>query len=157
MEYLVTLETVGPPKTWGWRTILFFTPAIAQNSIMGAIQIAKIKNKSFKNKAQGNIFCLKNKKTTLSKSILLLQRFKNPEIAWSFLSKNLLFYASDRKKTKSTELFWLNCGDNLNYQTKSKTKGLLDIALHNTQIFGVQSVKYIQYIYAVVKKQFFFD
>lgn len=38
----------------------------------------------------------------------------------------------------------------------TEPNGLLDITLHNTQIFGVQSVKYIQYIYAVVKKQFFF-
>ena len=35
-----------------------------------------------------------------------------------------------------------HCGDSLNYQTKSKTKGLLDIPLLNTQIHGTQFVKY---------------
>ena len=35
-----------------------------------------------------------------------------------------------------------HCGDSHNYQTKSKTKGLLDIPLLNTQIYGTQSVKY---------------
>ena len=34
-----------------------------------------------------------------------------------------------------------HCGDNLNYQTKSKTKGLFDIQFFNTQIHGRQSVK----------------
>ena len=33
-------------------------------------------------------------------------------------------------------------GDSDNYETKSKTKGLLDIPLLNTQIYGTQSVKY---------------
>ena len=33
-------------------------------------------------------------------------------------------------------------GDSHNYQTKSKTKGLIDIPLLNTQICGTQSVKY---------------
>ena len=35
-----------------------------------------------------------------------------------------------------------HCGDSLNYQTKSKTKGPLDIPLLNTQIHGTQFVKY---------------
>ena len=35
-----------------------------------------------------------------------------------------------------------HCGDSHNYQTKSKTKGLLDIPLVNTQIYDTQSVKY---------------
>ena len=34
-----------------------------------------------------------------------------------------------------------HCGDNLNYQTKSKTKGLFDIQFFNTQIHGSQSAK----------------
>ena len=33
-------------------------------------------------------------------------------------------------------------GDSHNYQNKSKTKGLLDIPLLNTQMYGIQSVKY---------------
>ena len=36
----------------------------------------------------------------------------------------------------------IQCSDSYNYQTKSKTKGLLDIPLLNTQIYGTQSVKY---------------
>ena len=35
-----------------------------------------------------------------------------------------------------------HCGDNQTYLTKSKAKGLLDIPLVNTQIYGTQSVKY---------------
>ena len=35
-----------------------------------------------------------------------------------------------------------HCGDSNIYQTKSKTKGLLDIPLLNTQVYGTQSVKY---------------
>ena len=35
-----------------------------------------------------------------------------------------------------------HCGDNHTYLTKSKAKGLLDIPLVNTQIYGTQSVKY---------------
>lgn len=34
-----------------------------------------------------------------------------------------------------------HCGDSLNYQTKSKTKGLLDIPLLNIKIHGTQFVK----------------
>ena len=64
-----------------------------------------------------------------------------------------------------------HCGDSHNYQTKSKTKGLLDIPILNTHIYGTQSVKYNcikdwnnfrnnfpnllphQYTYTLVKKQ----
>ena len=64
-----------------------------------------------------------------------------------------------------------HCSDSHNYQTKSKTKGLLDIPLLNTQIYGTLSVKYNcikdwnsfrnnfpslllhQFTYALVKKQ----
>ena len=35
-----------------------------------------------------------------------------------------------------------HCGDNHIYLTKSKAKGLLDIPLVKTQIYGTQSVKY---------------
>ena len=35
-----------------------------------------------------------------------------------------------------------HCGDNHTYLTKSKVKGLLDIPLVNTQIYGIQSIKY---------------
>ena len=35
-----------------------------------------------------------------------------------------------------------HCSDSHNYQTKSKTKGLLEIPLLNTQIYDTQSVKY---------------
>ena len=35
-----------------------------------------------------------------------------------------------------------HCGDNHNYLTKSKAKGLFDIPFVNTQIYGTQSIKY---------------
>ena len=64
-----------------------------------------------------------------------------------------------------------HCGDSHNYQTKSKTKGLLYIPILNIHIYGTQSVKYScikdwnnfrnnfpnllphQYTYTLVKKQ----
>ena len=35
-----------------------------------------------------------------------------------------------------------HCRNSHNYQTKSKTEGLLDIPFLNTQIYGTQSFKY---------------
>ena len=59
----------------------------------------------------------------LQNCLFMSQIEKNPKLAYSF---------ADLKY----------CGDSHNYQTKSKTKRLLDIPLLNTQISDTQSVKY---------------
>ena len=44
-----------------------------------------------------------------------------------------------------------HCGNNHNYLTKSKAKGLLDTLFVNTQIYGPQSAKY-----NCIREQLFF-
>ena len=58
--------------------------------------------------------------------------------------QNCLFISQIETNQKLANSFadLKHCGDSHNCQTKSKTKGLLDISLLNTQTYGTQSVKY---------------
>ena len=58
--------------------------------------------------------------------------------------QNCLFMSQIETNKKLANSFadLKHCRDSHNYQTKSKTKGLLDIPLFNTQIYDTKSVKY---------------
>ena len=84
---------------------------------------------------------LKKSKVLLAKYYKELKILKFPNFL--YLQDCLFMSQIETNQTLANSFVDLrHCGDNHNYLTKSKAKGLLDIHFVNTQIYGTQFAKY---------------
>ena len=98
------------------------------------------KIQKLQNSAPRNIL-FKKQENTIRHYYKELQILKFPDLLYLH---SCLFMSQIETNQKLANSFadLKHCSDSHNYQTKSKTKGIIDIPLLNTQIYGTQSVKY---------------
>ena len=106
-----------------------------QSNITSQNKIQKLQNRALRK------ILFKKKQDSISQAYKELKILKFPDLLYL---QNCLFMSQIETNQRLANSFvdLRHCGDNHTYLTKSKAKGLLDIPLVNTQIYGTQSVKY---------------
>ena len=98
-------------------------------------KIQKLQNRSLRKN------CYKTQQDSIRQYYKELLIFRFPDLLYL---QNCFFMSQIETNQKLPNSFadLKHCSDSHNYQTKSKTKGLLDIPLFNTQVYSTQSIKY---------------
>ena len=115
--------------------LLYGSQLWGQSNITSQNKIQKLQNRALRK------ILFKKKQDSISQAYKELKILKFPDLLYL---QNCLFMSQIETNQRLANSFvdLRHCGDNHTYLTKSKAKGLLDIPIVNTQIYGTQSLKY---------------